>query len=245
MENPLWCGDEFVVANDPPYYRAVLYGCKNHLKLPGARKYKLGITLAHQTTSDIPSKLLSSIVGNVGTVISLQIAAGDAPFFARELQIRKDGNGSYSPETLQNLTTGFGYVRTPSYSSGIHIAVPSTPVVSLAHPLPTDELKRASKQNFGIMPKTEPDELEAEDIRVFRRDPAPEMEPEDALAPETPAEAVDTATPVVLEIAEEHVAEASAPERKRPATPRRPQRSVVRKTIKKKSLIPEESIEIE
>jgi hypothetical protein len=34
MENPLWCGDEFVVANDSPYYRAVLYGCKNHLKLP-------------------------------------------------------------------------------------------------------------------------------------------------------------------------------------------------------------------
>src|SRR5262245_18272236 len=34
MENPLWCGDEFVVANDPPYYRAVLYGCKIHLKLP-------------------------------------------------------------------------------------------------------------------------------------------------------------------------------------------------------------------
>src|SRR4029450_2410412 len=36
MENPLWCGDEFVVANDSPYYRAVLYGCKNHLKLPPA-----------------------------------------------------------------------------------------------------------------------------------------------------------------------------------------------------------------
>jgi hypothetical protein len=65
--------------------------------LNGARKYKLGITLAHQTTSDIPSKLLSTIVGNVGTVISLQIAAEDAPFFARELQIRKEGKDSYSP----------------------------------------------------------------------------------------------------------------------------------------------------
>src|SRR5262245_40470593 len=36
MENPLWCGDEFVVANDSPYYRAVLHGCKNHLMLPFA-----------------------------------------------------------------------------------------------------------------------------------------------------------------------------------------------------------------
>jgi len=34
MENPLWCGDECVVANDSPYYRTVLHGCKNHLKLP-------------------------------------------------------------------------------------------------------------------------------------------------------------------------------------------------------------------
>jgi hypothetical protein len=156
---------------------------------------------------------VSTIVGNVGTVISLQVAAEDAPFFARELQIRKDGRDTYSPETLQNLSTGFGYVRTPNYSHGVFIAVPSTPVVTLPHPIPTDELKSASKKNYGLLPETELDEIEADEPLVFRRDPAP-LEPEDVPEPEIPIEATDTATATVLDTAETEVAEAPAPKRK-------------------------------
>src|SRR5437773_12540358 len=76
----------------------------------GARKFKLAVTIAHQTTADIPSKLLSAIVGNVGTVICRQLAAEDAPFFARQLQIRRADKDSYAPEVLQNLTRDYAYV---------------------------------------------------------------------------------------------------------------------------------------
>jgi hypothetical protein len=224
--------------------------------LNGARKYKLGITLAHQTTSDIPSKLLSTIVGNVGTVISLQLAAEDAPFFARELQIQRDGKESYSPQALQNLSTGYGYARTPNYSHGVYIAVPSTPVVSLPDPIPTDELKTASKKNFGLMPEPEPQEPDDDDILGITRDPAPPR-PQKAPVPpsEKHADAPDTAIAVVPLETDHPLAEAApiakpvaaeAPAKpKRSATPRQPRKPVVRKTIKKKSLIPEETIEIE
>jgi hypothetical protein len=52
-----------------------------------ARKYRCGVTLAHQVTADLPPKLLDVIVGNVATMLVMQLGAGDAPFFARELQL--------------------------------------------------------------------------------------------------------------------------------------------------------------
>jgi hypothetical protein len=52
-----------------------------------ARKYRCGVTLAHQVTADLPSKLLDVIVGNVATMLVMQLGSGDASFFARELQL--------------------------------------------------------------------------------------------------------------------------------------------------------------
>ena len=52
-----------------------------------ARKYKMGLTLAHQVMADLPAKLLDVLVGNVSTMIVLQLGAGDSPYFARELQL--------------------------------------------------------------------------------------------------------------------------------------------------------------
>src|SRR4029453_15553768 len=44
------------------------------------RKYHVGLTLAHQISSDLPAKLLSSIVGNVGTLVCMQFASDDAGY---------------------------------------------------------------------------------------------------------------------------------------------------------------------
>jgi hypothetical protein len=255
--------DELPEAQRIPYYLYIdefqTYAAHSEHSLinlfNGARKYKLAVTIAHQTTSDIPAKLLSTIVGNVGTVITLQLAADDAPYFARELQIRKDDKDAYAPEALQNLTVGNGYVRTPQNPHGIPISIPSTPVVSLPHPIPADELKTRSKKNFGLMPQTKLTEHDSEGTPFLTRDSAP---PRTATVPvpppETHAEETDTLSAVAPVGTDEPVAEASAigeapvaeapvqPTRKRPAPTRKP---VVRKTIKKKSLIPEESIEIE
>ena len=209
----------------------------------GARKYKLAVTIAHQTTADIPAKLLSSIVGNVGTVIALQLAAEDAPFFARQLQIKRPNSEAAAPEALQNLSTGFGYVTTPLEPFGVQIAVPSTPVVPLPHPLPFDELKSTSKKNFGLMPEVD-DPAPIPEVRFF---PPPEPEIELQIEPENqPEEAPATA---IAAVADDQVAEIltadDAPQAKPKARVRAARKPVVRKKINKRSLIPDETIEIE
>jgi hypothetical protein len=120
----------------------------------GARKFKLAVTIAHQTTADIPSKLLSSIVGNVGTVACRQLAAEDAPFFARQLQIKRPNSEAAAPEVLQNLTRADAYVATPSHHIGVHISIPKDPIVPRPAPLPKDELLAISKKNYGLQPAT-------------------------------------------------------------------------------------------
>jgi hypothetical protein len=46
--------------------------------LSRARKYKLGLILAHQQTGQLPKKLLDEIFGNVTTFITFSVAYGDA-----------------------------------------------------------------------------------------------------------------------------------------------------------------------
>lgn len=46
--------------------------------LSEARKYRLGLYLTHQYTSQLPEELLSAILGNVGTITSFGIGAEDA-----------------------------------------------------------------------------------------------------------------------------------------------------------------------
>jgi hypothetical protein len=52
-----------------------------------ARKYRMACTVAHQTTSDIPASFLDVLIGNVATIAAMQLSAGDAPYFAKELQL--------------------------------------------------------------------------------------------------------------------------------------------------------------
>ena len=46
--------------------------------LSRARKYKLGLILAHQQTGQLPKKLLDEIFGNVTTFITFSVAYSDA-----------------------------------------------------------------------------------------------------------------------------------------------------------------------
>jgi hypothetical protein len=52
-----------------------------------ARKYRMGVTLAHQVTADLSTKLLDTLTGNVATMLVMQLGASDAPYFARALQL--------------------------------------------------------------------------------------------------------------------------------------------------------------
>jgi hypothetical protein len=51
--------------------------------LSEARKYGLGLVLAHQHLSQIDHDVRDAIVGNVGTMVVFRVGAGDAPFFER------------------------------------------------------------------------------------------------------------------------------------------------------------------
>jgi hypothetical protein len=163
-----------------------------------ARKYHFALTLAHQVTSDIPPKLLSSIVGNVGTVIALRTSAEDAPFFTKDLQL-KDADGHARPNILQNLPIGQAIVRTPAHNIGVAITVPASPPPLPNMPdlasfgIPPAEtyasaLKILSKRNFGAQPDTH-----TQPAKTMPHEPISETTA--GLAPEGDAPAILTAPP--------------------------------------------------
>jgi type IV secretory pathway TraG/TraD family ATPase VirD4 len=48
------------------------------------RKYRLGLVLAHQHTSQVDKSVLEAVLGNVGTLISFRVGAIDAPIIAKQ-----------------------------------------------------------------------------------------------------------------------------------------------------------------
>lgn len=72
--------------------------------LSEARKYGLGLTLAHQHISQADKSVFDAITGNVGTQIVFRVGAKDAPFFEREL-------GFFSANDLINLPNHRSCVR--------------------------------------------------------------------------------------------------------------------------------------
>ncbi|MEM7284606.1 MAG: hypothetical protein AAF438_23665, partial [Pseudomonadota bacterium] len=84
--------------------------------LTRARKYKVGIVMAHQNTKDIPPGLLSSIFGNCGTLMGMLMSAEDARRFATESQLRNynsSGDMDSAAQQLQNFKPGQVAVSTP------------------------------------------------------------------------------------------------------------------------------------
>jgi len=53
--------------------------------LSEARKYSLGLTLAHQFINQMPEEVRDAVFGNVGTSISFRVGATDAEYLAKEL----------------------------------------------------------------------------------------------------------------------------------------------------------------
>lgn len=72
--------------------------------LARARKYGMGLILAHQQTKQVPGKLLADIIGNVSTMIAFNLSAQDANKIARELTLD-------TPEYLTQLTKGRAWAR--------------------------------------------------------------------------------------------------------------------------------------
>jgi hypothetical protein len=80
--------------------------------LSRARKYGLGLILAHQQTHQIPLELLREIMGNVSTIVSFQVSGDDASKLSKELITQYNGEVINVPsEELLSLKTGQAYCK--------------------------------------------------------------------------------------------------------------------------------------
>ena len=69
-----------------------------------ARKYGLGLTLAHQHIVQTEQEVFEAILGNVGSLLAFRVGARDAPSFARQL-------GTVTEHDLVNLPNHHGYLQ--------------------------------------------------------------------------------------------------------------------------------------
>ena len=80
--------------------------------LSRARKYKLGMILAHQQTGQLSSELLREIFGNVSTLVSFQVSQTDASKLSKEFLSQHDFDiKSVPPEEFLQLNVGQAYCR--------------------------------------------------------------------------------------------------------------------------------------
>jgi hypothetical protein len=66
--------------------------------LSRARKYKLGLILAHQNTGQLTKNLLDEIFGNVTTFIAFSVAYGDAMRLSQQYMVNMGGLQKPLPE---------------------------------------------------------------------------------------------------------------------------------------------------
>jgi TraM recognition site of TraD and TraG len=75
--------------------------------LSRARKYNLGLTLAHQQTGQLSNRLIQEILGNVSTIISFNVSSADAGKLSKEFLIDLGSEAQHIPaDFLQTLKVG-------------------------------------------------------------------------------------------------------------------------------------------
>jgi type IV secretory pathway TraG/TraD family ATPase VirD4 len=82
--------------------------------LSESRKYNLHLVCAHQFLAQLPDGLSDAILGNVGTIIALRVAAADAATLAAEL-------GMHQPEALTNLDNHRAWIKTLDHVSPLTV----------------------------------------------------------------------------------------------------------------------------
>jgi hypothetical protein len=66
--------------------------------LSRARKYSLGVCLAHQQTGQIPNSLLQEILGNVSTMIAFSVSSADAAKLCKEFVMAFGQEAEHIPD---------------------------------------------------------------------------------------------------------------------------------------------------
>lgn len=128
--------------------------------LSGARKYHLGLILAHQDMQQlvkVDSELASSVLSNAGTRICFRVGDADAKRFA-------EGFSSFEQEDLQNLNTGEAIARIDRPEFDFSLTVQSLPAATMSVELQNHIISR-SREKYGT-PREEIENL----LKVSRED---------------------------------------------------------------------------
>jgi hypothetical protein len=111
--------------------------------LSEARKYGLGLSIAHQFVAQLEERIKNAVFGNVGTIAAFRVGADDAEYLKQQFE------PVFSSQDLMNLDNRHAYLR---------LLVDGRPVKpfnieTLAPPVPTaidvGEIKRLSREKFG------------------------------------------------------------------------------------------------
>lgn len=137
--------------------------------LSEARKYGLGLVLAHQYTTQISSKLADAIMANTFTKIIFRVGSEDARYLQKALT-------DFTPEDLQNQNTGQAVLCAGRAQDSFTIKTEKFPDPPQAHY--GEAVTEHSRRTYG-RPRAE---VEAE-LRPKR--PAPAAQPEPTTAPES------------------------------------------------------------
>ncbi|SYZ73725.1 hypothetical protein TRIP_C50006 [Candidatus Zixiibacteriota bacterium] len=143
--------------------------------LSRARKYKLGLILAHQQTGQIPLELLREIFGNVSTMVSFQVSQQDSIKLSKEFINQYDFEiETLEPEELLRLNIGEAYCRIGK--STIPLRVPK--VDDFPNKEMAENIIETSRQHFGI-PRIFPSDRLAGGKTRLDDDPLAGLDPEE------------------------------------------------------------------
>jgi hypothetical protein len=113
--------------------------------LAEARKYRLGIILAHQFLAQTEESLRSAVFGNVGTMGVFQIGAEDSELFCQQL------GGGLLPDDLLNIPRyhAYGRLLIDGHPSRPFLFRTLRPQPSRPDPARADVIRRYSRQRYA------------------------------------------------------------------------------------------------
>jgi len=111
--------------------------------LSEARKYRLGLNIAHQFIAQLDNKIKDAVFGNVGSVAAFRVGIEDAEFLEKQFA------PMFSASDIMNLDNHNAYLKLlvngqPSEPFNIHTLKPET-----AHPEIIEKMKQLSYKRYG------------------------------------------------------------------------------------------------
>lgn len=132
--------------------------------LSEARKYRLGLTIAHQYVAQLDERIRDAVFGNVGSIAAFRVGPEDAEYLERQYA------PTFSASDLMNIENRQAYVRLLAHGT------PTKPFnIATLPPRPVDadalaaRIDRLALQNGRLRT-----EVEAEIAARYQRTPAPE-----------------------------------------------------------------------